>query len=181
VTRDDIVDPRVVPRWVEAGVSGVPRAAEWDYVTIADVGELAGSITGEVAFEVLPGGEVTHATDVPRAAVELFAARLSAQLPPPFEGVAIRQGARRWAVAGKRASIERIELPAGLEANEITVVRDPEGSLSVLVDGEEPGETDGALAGAVATLDELGALRHRSFVVRAVSASGGWKLTVDPL
>ena len=56
MSREDITDPRVVPRWVEAGVSGVPRAAEWDDSAIVEIPELAGSPEAELGFAVLEEG-----------------------------------------------------------------------------------------------------------------------------
>jgi hypothetical protein len=181
MTHDDIVDPRVVPRWVEAGVSGVPRAAEWDHVTLVDIPELEAATVGEIAFQVLAGGEVVHDGGVGPAVVDGLAAALGEHLVAPFEAIAVRQGALRWALAGKRVSLERIDLPSDLGASEITVARDPGGTLSVIVDGNEPTDLGGTLADVVADLAAIGESRHASFVVRAVEASGRWDLTVDPL
>ena len=49
---EDIGDPRVVPRWVEAGVSGVPRGRDWDAVAVVDLPELEGSLASELSFRV---------------------------------------------------------------------------------------------------------------------------------
>ena len=64
----------------------------------------------------------------------------------PCEAVAVRQGSVQWALAGRRVNLEQIDLPSGVDADEITVAVGPDGVRSVVVDGEER-ETFGRLVG----------------------------------
>lgn len=182
LTHDDIVDPRVVPRWVEAGVSGVPRAAEWEYVTIVDIPELAGTTDPEMSFSVLPDGSVVGSgAECDAVVLERLAGSLGERLVAPFDAVAVRQGALRWALAGRRVNLEQIELPGGTGADEIMVAIGPDGSRTVVVDGQERDAFEGSLAEAVDALERFGRARHREFVARAANVAGRWELTVDPL
>jgi hypothetical protein len=180
---EDIVDPRVVPRWVETGVSGVPRGREWDAVAVVDVPELEGSPASEIAFVRLPDGAL-EALDEGVAQPELarLAAGLEESLDPPYEARAARRGTREWSVAARRIDLARIDLPAGLEASEITLAVGLDGSRTLLADGEEPRPTTPALEQAAAELERRGQARAASFVARAERlGSATWVLTVDPL
>lgn len=182
MTRDDIVDPRVVPRWVEAGVSGVPRPAEWEYVAIVDIPELQGTVTAEIGFSVLPSGAVVRGKGIESGELlDRLAARVREHVEAPLEAVAVRQGSLQWALAGRRANLEHIDLPPGVEADEITVAVGPDGDRSVVVDGDERETFDPLVGDAVEVLERAGRHRHSAFVARASKVGGRWDLTVDPL
>jgi hypothetical protein len=182
MTRDDIVDPRLVPRWVEAGVSGVPRPAEWEYVSIVDIPELAETITAEIGFSVLPNGVVVRGKGIELGPLlERLASRIGEHVEAPLEAVAVRRGSLEWALAGRRVNLEHVDIPSGVEADEITVAVGPDGSRSVVVDGEERETFDAPLAEAIEALERDGRLRHPAFVARASNVGGGWDLTIDPL
>ncbi len=182
MTRDDIVDPRVVPRWVEAGVSGVPRPAEWEYVAIVDIPELQETVTGEIEFSVLPSGAVVRGKGIePGVVLERLASRVGEHVEAPLEAVAVRRGSVQWALAGRRVNLEQIDLPSGVDADEITVAVGPDGARSVVVDGEERETFDRLVGDAVDLLEREGRRRHSAFVARASKVGGRWDLTVDPL
>ena len=182
MNREDITDPRIVPRWVEAGVSGVPRAAEWDYSLIVAIPELVGSPEELISFGVLRDGSVVPGEGAETGpVVDRLAAQLTEQLAAPFQAAAIRQSSDEWFLGGRRANLYPVTLPAGLDAAEITVAVGLDGARSVLVDGAEQSTLEGDLAAAADTLEEQGLSRHDAFVARAEHVGGGWKLTVDPL
>ena len=183
MSREDITDPRVVPRWVEAGVSGVARAAEWDVSLVVECPELAGAPDAEIRFAVLEDGTILSgegggAAPMPARLVE----QLAEQLAPPFEATALRQGAREWFLGARRANLLPLALPESLGANEITVAVGPDGGRTVLVDGEdESADAEPALLEAATAVEALGRARHDAFVAHATRAGHAWKLTIDPL
>ncbi|MCC6222287.1 MAG: hypothetical protein IT201_02210 [Thermoleophilia bacterium] len=181
---EDIVDPRVVPRWVPAGVSGVPRPRDWDAVVAVDVPELEGDPTAELAFRTLGDGTIVPGggDGAPLAALERLAAALSAAVRPPYEARAARRGRSGWSAAARRLRSEAVELPGGLAATELAVAIPPDGGRLVLVDGDEPDRLEPPLARAADTLERLGRERYATFVVRAARPPGGdWTIVVDPL
>jgi hypothetical protein len=182
VSQEDITDPRVVPRWVEAGVSGVARAAEWDVSLVVELPDLAGTAEAEIHFAVLESGEVVPGDEVePGPVLSRLAEQLREHLPPPFEATALRQGASEWFLGAKRANLLAVDLPDGLAAREITVAVGPEGERTLLVDGKEPDDLDPPTLEAAEAIEALARPRHGSFVARAVRGGGAWKLTIDPL
>lgn len=180
---EDIVDPRVVPRWVPAGVSGVPRARDWDAVVVVDVPELAGDPVAELAFRVREDGTVVEDGDAASAAaLARFANALSGAVEPPYEARAARRDRVGWSAAARRLRSGTAELPLDLAASEIAVAIPPDGERLVLVDGEERERLDGALAAAADELERQGRERYRTFVVRAERRPGErWEVVVDPL
>ena len=180
---EDITDPRVVPRWVEAGVSGVPRAREWDAVEVLDVPELAGLPISEVSFRVLEDGTVVPGEgDAPGAAVERLVSAASEIATIPLEARASRRGRSEWSLAVRELRLERIELPPGLEVQEIAVAIAPDGGRTYLVDGEETDAPAPELREALELLEQQGLRRFVAFVARAEQvAPGRWELTIDPL
>lgn len=181
---EDIVDPRVVPRWVPAGVSGVPRPRDWDAVVAVDVPELAGDPTADIAFRVLGDGTIVPGEDdgAGMAALERLAAALSAVVEPPYDARAARRDRTGWSAAARRLRSEAVELPSDLDATELAVAIPPDGERLVLVDGDEPERLDPALAVAADALERLGRERYATFVVRAARPPGGrWTIVVDPL
>ncbi len=180
---EDIVDPRVVPRWVPVGVSGVPRSREWDAVAVVELPELEGELLEEIVFVKLPDGSLGgYGTDVPASAVERLASRLDGLLDSPYEARAARRGTREWSVGARSTNIDLIALPQGLEGEEITLAVSPDGTSMLLVDGQEPEVVSPDLEQAAAELRRCGSVRFPTFAVRAERIGAGrWSLTIDPL
>jgi hypothetical protein len=180
---EDIVDPRVVPRWVPVGVSGVPRSREWDALTIVELPQLEGRPLEEIVFVRLVDGTTdSFGQDVPLDVIERLAAALEGSLEAPYEARAARRGTREWSLAARSVNVDLITLPAALAADEVTLAVGPDGSTTLLVDGEEPASVSAELATAAEVLGRQGRARSEAFVARAERAgSGRWTVTVDPL
>jgi hypothetical protein len=180
---EDIVDPRVVPRWVEAGVSGVPRGREWDAVATLELPELEAVSISELAFRVLEDGTVlTDEARLPPAALERLGAEAEAAVSLPCEALATRRGRRDWALAVRALRLERADLPPDLPAGELAVAVAPGGERTLLLDGEEPSLLTPELERAFGALEQRGQARYEAFVVRAERVGPDrWELTVDPL
>jgi hypothetical protein len=183
VREEDIVDPRVVPRWVPVGVSGVPRSRDWDAVVVAELPELEGDPLEEIVFVRLPDGSLGgFGSEVPASAVERLAAHLDPVLRPPYEARAVRRGTREWSVGARSVNVDLVALPESLEADTITLAVSPDGSSVLLVDGEEETSDSAELEAAAAELRRHGRLRAPAFAARAERIGPGcWTLTVDPL
>ena len=179
---DDINDPRVTPRWMEVGISGVPRNREWDLVTLVDLPELEGATVSELAFTILRDGSVASRIPdaLPAAAVRRLTAVVEEELGPPCEVRALRRGVSDWSVAARQRNAELVELPAIGDAQELAVAVAPGGDRSVLVDGEEVAPGSG-IEDAALELQRLGLERFPAFFARATRSSAGWVLTIDPL
>jgi hypothetical protein len=178
------LDPRAL-RWVEAGVSGLARSRDWDWVEVVAVPELEHDPVEELTFGALADGAAVGVTPpgVDPDVVERLAGRVRAALDGPFEAVAVRRTSLEWSVAARTLRIEELRLPA-LAADELVVAVGPGGEPSVLVDGDEaeaaPEGTE--LGVAVARLRALGGGRFDSFVVRARRLEADrWAVSVDPL
>jgi hypothetical protein len=172
----------VAPRWLEVGISGVPRQREWDLVSIVDVPELEGASVSQLAFKLLADGssagpDLAH---VPPEALARLAAVVAEGLDPPCDVRAVRRGVRDWSVAARELDLELAELPALAGIDELAVAVAPDGNRTVLVDGEEAGASAG-VEQAVLELERRGRERFPAFVARAVRGSAGWELTIDPL
>jgi hypothetical protein len=176
---DDILDPRGAFRWVEAGVSGLARAREWDATAIVELRELAATDESEIDFRLLGDGSVIG--DVQPTVVAELTKELG--IEPPYAARAVRQSETEWMVGALRFESELVELPAGIEALTLEAAVPPEGEMVYLVDGDllaEPPE--GVEAEALERLAELGAARFQAFAARADRLEDGrWELTVDPL
>jgi hypothetical protein len=179
---EDIRDPRGVPRWMEVGISGVPRQREWDVVRVVDLPELEGVSLSEVAFRLLGAGRAAGTTpaDVPAAALARMAALVEETLEPPCEVRALRRGVLDWSVAARQITVELVDLPALEEVEEISVAVAPDGGRTILVDGEEA-EPQGELEQVILELERQGRERFPAFVARVVQSTAGWELSVDPL
>ena len=179
---EDIRDPRVVPRWMEVGISGVPRSREWELVAVVELPELEGSELSEVGFRILGDGSVVDVAE-PRPSetvVERVAADIRRALELPCEVRAARRGVLEWAIAGRKLRLELIDLPDLGSVEELAVALAPDGSRTVLADGEEV-DGEPVLQRAAAELERRGLERFPAFVARAVRSAAGWELTVDPL
>jgi hypothetical protein len=179
VNEEDIRDPRVVPRWLPVGISGVPRSREWDVVIAIALPELEGSAVSELGLTARPDGvdvEDAWLLDVATRIAEV----LDGELARPFEALAVRRSVRDWSVAARNVDADWIELPPLGELEELTVARTPDGDLTVFVDGEEV-ERDESLEAAARALETRALERHDAFVARAVRSGKGWAVTIDPL
>jgi hypothetical protein len=182
VREEDIVDPRVVPRWVEAGVSGLPRSREWDAVTVVELPELESSSASELTFRVLGDASVAGAEGLPGAAVERIVAELESAVRPPYEVRAARRGRCDWSVAARELRLESVPLLGSLPGDELAVAVTPDGERTTFVDGEETGLLTADLEAAFAVLERRGRERFPAFVSRAERVGPGrWELSVDPL
>jgi hypothetical protein len=172
-----------VPRWLEVGISGIPRPREWDLVTVVEVPELEAVELSELAFTVLEGGSVALAAPDRGLAAEVLprlAHLVGRDLEPPFEVRAVRRGVQDWSVAARETGRELVELPELPGIAELAVALSPDGVRSVLVDGEEAGDGP-AVEEASEELERRGRERYPAFVARAARTAAGWELTVDPL
>lgn len=181
MTDQDIRDPRVAPRWLEAGITGVPRSREWDVVRVVDIPELEASRLAEIAFDGLGAGPVSagDGQEVPAAVLDRLAAAVEEELDPPYEALVVRRGRLDWALAARSRQFEEVGLPPLPNVTMISVAVSPDGERSVYVLGE-PGD-DPAVEAAVAELERRGRDRFDAFAVQAEQTSAGWKLTIDPL
>lgn len=179
---DDIRDPRGVPRWMEVGISGVPRQREWDFVTLVDVPELDGAPVSELAFRLLGSGNLagTEPDGVSSAALARLSALVEEVLEPPCEVRALRRGVLDWSLAARHITVELVDLPPLEGVEEVAVAVAPDGGRTLLVDGEEI-DSDGRLEQVALALEAHGRERFPTFVARAVQSTAGWELTVDPL
>jgi hypothetical protein len=155
------------PGWMETGIHGVPRAREWDVVFAVDAEGVEGD---RVRFVALPDDTllVEEGEDVE----PLAAAIDQTGAAPPYRAEGARRGETQWAV-GLRA-IDVVELPDDPGGDELTLT---------VHDGERTLLVDGAHAFAsVPQLDEVGAARGRSYVVRATRLDGSiWEVEAMPL
>ena len=180
MTEDDIRDPRVAPRWLPVGITGVPRSREWDVVFLAELPELEAVAVSEIGLVAYADGAVDpHDRSLHAAAVRI-AQLIDPELARPYEARAVRRGVRDWSLAAKGVDADRVELPQLEGIEELTVARTPDGELTVLADGEEV-EPRGELARADAVLEDRAGGRFAAFAARAVRSGGGWTLTIDPL
>jgi hypothetical protein len=182
VAEDPIGDPEAL-RWVEAGVSGLARRREWDAVELVSLPELAGLPLEDFRFALLADGTLVPGddADVPEAVLERLAGRIRAALAPPFDAVAARHTREDWSVAARALRIDELELPQ-VDSTELVVAVGPEGSATLLVDGEEAVAPSPAVGAAARELERVGRERYDSFVVRARRVAGSrFAVSVDPL
>ena len=181
----DITDPRVVPRWVESGVSGVPRNREWDMSALVAVPELDGARAFEFEFAAFADGAVRIEGDVrlPPEAVERLGREVERALAPPYTARAVRHGRREWFLAARALRATLLALPPGVPAESLEVVLSPEGERVALVDGEIVAPfVDRPVEEALRELERRGRERFQAFVARADKLDEErWQLTVDAL
>ena len=181
----DINDPRVVPRWVESGVSGVPRKREWDMTALVAVPELDGASALELEFTTRADGAVRIEENVqlPPEAVERLCREVERALARPYAARAVRHGRREWFLAARALRATLLALPPGVPAASLEVVLSPEGERVDLVDGEVVSAfVDRVLEEALRELERRGRERFHAFVARADKLDEErWQLTVDAL
>jgi hypothetical protein len=151
----------------EAGVHGIHRQREWDFVGTA----LApGAADERVVFVVLPDGTLLIEEGA-GGEIEPLAELVADDLDVPHRIVAVRQEGDRWGVAANR--IEVVELPV-LPGHEITLTRQS-GDRQLVVDGAEVDDS-------MPRLEELGDERYDDYVLEAERLDGDlWELRVTPL
>jgi hypothetical protein len=157
------------PRWGEAGIHGVARPREWDAVVVATA-----PFEGEwLPFVALPDGSLLlDADEVTDEAVAPMAAALETSIEPPYRAEAVRKGQHRYAVAARR--IEVADVPEKIDGDEIDLT---------VYDGERTLRVDGVRSfGTIRSLEELGAKRFASYVLRAERLDGSlWEVRIAPL
>ena len=154
--------------WLAAGITGIPRQREWDAVATT---QGAGSPGDEAEFVALPDGRLLVEAAADEFDATPLAAALEGSIQPPYRAVA-RRRPELWAV-GARA-IRVLELPRDRLGDVFEVVRTADG-LSIRVDG--------VVSGAhLPELEELGAARFATFVVRAGRLTDKlFEVEVEPL
>jgi hypothetical protein len=163
---DDLTDPRTF-RWVEAGISGIPRTREWDAVAGFEcdaAGDECVFVLTENELIVLEGSE-----EAARAA----AGAIGDQLPPPYRAGALRRDGSAWAVGA--VAIEVAELPADTDGDELMLTVTDKGEQALEVDGRP--STEG-----IDVLERVAGGRFDAYVLRATRVRGPlWEIGVDPL
>jgi hypothetical protein len=151
----------------EAGVHGIHRQREWDFVGTT----LAPGVADErLVFVVLPDGTLLIEEGA-GGEIEPLAEVVGDDLDAPHRIVAVRQEGDRWGVAANR--IEVAELP-GLPGDEITLTRQG-GDRELVVDGAEADEP-------VRALERIADERYDEYVVQAERLDGDlWELRITPL
>ncbi|CAN5727017.1 hypothetical protein BH20ACT14_BH20ACT14_19340 [soil metagenome] len=154
--------------WLAAGITGIPRQREWDAVKLV---EAPGSTGDEVQFVALPDGRIVLEAGPDGFDHSPLAAALEGSIERPYRAVA-RRRPELWAVGA--CSIGILELPRAPQGDALEVVRTADGLL-IRVDGMPSGVH-------LPELDELGAARFVSFVVRAQRLTDSlFEVEVEPL
>jgi hypothetical protein len=163
---DDLTDPRAF-RWVEAGISGIPRTREWDAVASFEcdaAGDECVFVLTENELIVLEGSE-----EAARAA----AGAIADQLPPPYRAAALRRDGASWAVGA--VAIEVAELPADRDGDELMLTVTDRGERALEVDGRPATE-------GIDALERVAGGRFEAYVLRATRIKGSlWEIGIDPL
>jgi len=163
---DDLSDPRTF-RWVEAGISGIPRTREWDAVTTATCE------ASEDECALVRTAEDVIVLEGSREAAECAAAALEEHIDPPYRAVARRREGDTWAVGA--VTIEVAELPADTEGQELMLTVTDTGERALEVDGQ-PAEQ------RIDALERAAGGRFDAYVLRATRIQGSlWEIGIDPL
>jgi hypothetical protein len=152
--------------WLAAGITGIARGREWDAVVLA---EALGAPGDEAEFVALDDGRLL--VEGGQLDATPFAAALASSIEPPYRAVAVRRP-DRWVVGAR--SIRVYEASGELRGDEFEIVCTAEGT-STRVDGMP---SDALLP----ELEQLGAIRAKTFVVRARRLVGRLlEVVVEPL
>lgn len=184
---DDVLEPRTVPAWLEAGVSGLPRARSWDAVVTVDVPQLRDTPLTRVSFQVIASGDIEivgteGAAGVADEPLSILVAHATASLPPPLEARAVRTGNGQWSIASRTTKRELADIDLPPDVDIVTVARAPDGDLTVQVDGELVIDFAGTLAAIVTSIIERAEADHDAFVATLERfSSTSISLSVDPL
>jgi len=154
--------------WLAAGITGIPRQREWDAVKLV---EAPGRTGEEVQFVTLPDGLVLLEEGPDGFDLLPLAAALEGSIDPPYRAVG-RRRPELWAVGA--CSIKILELRHAPNGDALEVVRTADGLL-IRVDGMPSGAQ-------LPELEQLGATRFASFVVRAQRLTDSlFEVEVEPL
>src|SRR6185312_5194723 len=124
---EDVSDPRTF-RWVEAGISGIPRTREWDAVAAAR----SDAEGDEAVFVLLDDGRLIPVHGA-QETMEAAARALEGELHTPYRALAVRREGDAWAVGA--VGIEVAELPADTEGSELLLTVTEEGERALEIDG----------------------------------------------
>jgi hypothetical protein len=151
----------------EAGVHGIHRQREWDFVGTAVA---SGVADDRLVFVVLPDGTLLIEVGA-GGEIGPLAEVVEGDLDVPYRVLAVRQEGDRWGVAANR--IEVVEL-AGLPGDEITLTRQA-GDRELVVDGAEVDDR-------VPPFEEIAEERYDAYVLEAERLDGDlWELRITPL
>ncbi len=184
---DDVLEPRTVPAWLEAGVSGVPRPRAWDAVVTVEMPALRDSALTRVSFQVLAADQVElvgteGAATVDDDVLAMFAAHATSSLPPPLEARAVRADGGHWSVAARTTKRRPAEIELPTDVDVISVARAPDGELTVHVNGELVIDLAGRVASTTASIVQQAESEYEAFVATLERfASGSVALSIDPL
>ena len=154
--------------WLEAGITGLPRQREWDAVATADA---AGTPGDEAEFVALADGRVL--VDAGPAGFDPgpLAAALEGSIERPYRALALRRQ-ELWTIGAR--SIAVADLQRDPDGDVLELVRTADG-VTLQIDGM-PSLTH------MPELEELGAARFPTFVVRAQRLEGKlFEVEVEPL
>ena len=154
--------------WLEAGITGLARQREWDAVATSDA---PGTPGDEAEFVALADGRLLVDAGPDGFDPGPLAAALEGAIERPYRALAVRRP-EMWAVGARSVGV--LELERDLDSNAVELVRNTEG-LTLRVDGL-PSLTH------MPELEELGASRFTTFVVRAQRLDGKlFEVEVEPL
>jgi hypothetical protein len=154
--------------WLEAGITGLARQREWDAVATADA---PGAPGDEAEFVALTDGRLLVDAGPDGFDPQPLAAALEGAIERPYRALAMRRP-EMWAIGAR--SIGLLELERDLDGDAVELIRNAEG-LTLRVDGL-PSLTH------LPELEELGAARFPTFVVRAQRLEGKFfEVEVEPL
>ena len=160
------VDPG--DHWLEAGITGLARQREWDAVATADA---PGSPGDEVEFVALVDGRILADAAPSGFDAEPLAAALDGSIERPYRALALRRP-ELWTIGAR--SIAVAELQRNPDGDVLELVRTADG-VTLQIDGM-PSLTH------MPELEELGAARFPTFVVRAQRLDGKlFEVEVEPL
>jgi hypothetical protein len=134
------------PRTGIAGVTGIPRPAQWDVVSAAEAPDLTGDA---VHFVALAGGDLLVDEDVPEGSLGPLADAVEHELRPPYRAEGIRHEEAVWAVAATQVDV--VELP-GLDTADSIEASSVDGVSSVTIDGASGARLPAGLAALTESL-----------------------------
>jgi len=153
------------------GISGVPRAREWDAVDSTDAPDLRGD---EVHFVALGDANRTLIVDEdePDGSVAPLADAIEETLDPPYRAVGRRQSDAVWSVGAVRVDIVELSGDVAGDSIELTSV---DGRRELKMDGNDS-TVD------VPALDEIGARQSSDYALRAERLTDTtWVVDTDAL
>jgi hypothetical protein len=150
-----------------AGVTGGPRARDWDAFASAEIPELTGD---EVHFVALADGTLVVDEDVPDGSLAPLADALETQVEPPYAALGIRRDGT-WTAAALQVAIAEVGAWPGDEVEASCF----QGERTISVDGEPADELPAAL-------ERLGAAAGPDWTLRGMRIDDTlWVVDVRPL